>query len=685
MSDQQPENPTIEPAKFSRAETGRQRPRLVPRPIPIVVASIFIVLALATLFMFTARAVRFDIQPTPDALEVTGGLFTWQFGERYLMLSGTYTVTAAKEGYHNLVEDVTVGEEADQRFSFTMEKLPGILTINSRPVENADVIVDQKHAGTTPLTIEQIEPGIHDIEVNSDRYLPTYTEVEIKGMRQEQRLELELEPAWAEVTLKSSPEGATVSIDGKERGETPVTLEILQGEHQVEVRNSGYKVWQSQVNVTAGEDKELPLVELVKADGRVSVTTDPPGANVTIGGRYRGQSPLEVSLAPGETYQVLLSTSGYREVERTLEVNPDEDVQLNVKLSPVLGEVRIEVQPSGGTLYVNGEAMGEPSQKLTLPAREHEIRIEKPGYATHTQTITPQPGITRQLMITLLTEAEAEIARIPETVTTPLGQELKLVIPDKLTMGAGRREPGRRSNEIIREVELTRPYYLGVHEVTNKEFTQFDPDHKPGFLGRALLNRDERPVVNVSWQDAVEFCNWLSEKQGLPKAYKRVGGEWQLVEPVNTGYRLPTEAEWAWAGRFAGGDNPTLFPWGETLPPPEEAGNFADESAEGMVPYYLKGYNDNFRGPSPVGSFPPNELGLHDLAGNAAEWVHDYYSIDRPRETLVDPTGPETGNYHVIRGSSYMHGRFGELRWTFRDYGDKPRPDVGFRIARYVE
>lgn len=685
MSDEQNENPTIEPARFERADAASEKPRFVLKPVPLAILIIFVLLAVAALFMFNARAVRFDIQPEPETVEVSGGLFSWQLGERYLMLSGQYTVTATKAGYHDLVADIDVGDEADQQVSLAMNKLPGILTITTQPVDDAEVVVDQEVAGTTPLTIDHLEPGIHDVELSAERYLPWYTEIEIEGMRKQQSLEVTLEPAWGDVTFESSPDSANVIIDGEVRGKTPATLEIVQGEHRVEIRKPGYKVWQSAIEVTAGEALELPLVELARADGQISVTTDPPGANVTIGGRYRGQSPLEVSLAPGESYQVLISRAGYREEERTLKVEPDEDIQLNVNLSPVLGVVVIQVEPEGASLFVDGNEVGEASQKLTLPAREHDIRIEKAGYATHKATVTPQPGITRQLMITLQTEEEAEIARIPQVVTTPLDQELKLVIPDKLTMGAGRREPGRRSNEILREVELTRAYYMGVYEVTNKAYMEFDPDHKPGFLGRALLDREERPVVNVSWQEAVEFCNWLSARQGLPRAYEQVNGEWKLVEPHNTGYRLPTEAEWAWASRYARSDGPTQFPWGNTMPPPEGAGNFADESAQGMVPYYIKGYNDNFRGPAPVGSFEPNEFGLHDLAGNAAEWVHDYYSIRRPQETLVDPTGPDTGEYHVIRGSSYMHGRFGELRWTFRDYGDKPRPDVGFRIARYVE
>ena len=121
------------------------------------------------------------------------------------------------------------------------------------------------------------------------------------------------------------------------------------------------------------------------------------------------------------------------------------------------------------------------------------------------------------------------------------------------------------------------------------------------------------------------------------------------------------------------------------MPPPNGSGNYADDSAANMVSYNIIGYNDNFRGPAPSGTFRPNEFGIFDLAGNVSEWIHDYYSVENYRETLTDPTGPTSGDYYVIRGSNYTHGRFSQLRWTFRDYGADARPDVGFRIARYLE
>lgn len=678
-------NAIIEPTPFSRAEAQQERRLPLLKPIPIAVGATFLVLALFVAFMFTAKAVRFSVTPVPATLEITGGLPTWQLGERYLMLPGDYRLNATLEGYHPLAETITVGDADDQELSFEMEKLPGILNVTTSPPVAADVYVDQAPRGTAPLTIDGVPPGLRDISIVSERFLPFDTEVDIEGLGITQTIDAVLAPAWALVDITSMPEGTSILVDGEEAGTTPATLEILQGPHDIRLRRSGYKTWQTKVEIVAGEDQTLPNVRLERADGSISITTTPDGANVTIGGRYRGQTPLEVTLRPGESYKVMLSKAGFQTATRSIEVQPDEDIALAANLEPLLGVVRFMVEPDGGELFIDGKSFGDPDQRVELPARNHDVEIRKDGYATFQTTIAPKPGLAQQVLVALQTEAEAEAAAIIEEFASTAGPEFQLIIPDRLTMGAGRREPGRRSNEIEKDVLLTKPYYLSIHEVTNEQYERFNPNHEPGVLGRTLLDQDERPVVNISWQDAARYCNWLSEQDGLPPAYERVGGRLVAVEPMTTGYRLPTEAEWAWAARYAGGAEPSRFPWGRAMPPTGVQANYADESASNMVPYHIAGYNDTFRGPAPVGSFDPNEFGIYDLAGNVSEWIHDYYSIEMVSGQLVDPLGPAEGEYHVVRGSNYTHGRFSELRWTFRDYGDEGRPDVGFRIARYVE
>jgi formylglycine-generating enzyme required for sulfatase activity len=264
---------------------------------------------------------------------------------------------------------------------------------------------------------------------------------------------------------------------------------------------------------------------------------------------------------------------------------------------------------------------------------------------------------------------------------------MRLIEPGRFRMGASRREPGRRANETLRDVELTRAFYLATEEVSNAEFQEFRKEHKSGHVGQKTLELDDYPVVDVTWNEAARYCNWLSDKEGLPRAYELVDGKMVSQGRLNKGYRLPTEAEWAWAARFAGTGGGRKYPWGNSLPVAAGSGNYADASAGSLVNSTLSGYNDGFAATAPVDSFEPNSVGILNLGGNVAEWVHDFYSIypSAAGGLMIDPVGPEEGEYHVIRGSSWMDSSVTELRLSYRDYGNGSRPDVGFRIARYAE
>jgi len=198
---------------------------------------------------------------------------------------------------------------------------------------------------------------------------------------------------------------------------------------------------------------------------------------------------------------------------------------------------------------------------------------------------------------------------------------------------------------------------------------------------------DNNPVAKVTWADAVQYCNWLSAREGLTPVYKEEFGEWVAIRPFPDGYRLPTEAEWVWAIRYQGGAGALKYSWGKDWPPRRDAGNYADKSAADLVPTIIPGYDDGFASTAEGGKFSPNALGISDGAGNVAEWVNDFYTVPAPGITapLVDPLGPERGQSYVIRGSSWRHASPTELRLSFRDYGNEARPDVGFRVARNAD
>jgi formylglycine-generating enzyme required for sulfatase activity len=278
---------------------------------------------------------------------------------------------------------------------------------------------------------------------------------------------------------------------------------------------------------------------------------------------------------------------------------------------------------------------------------------------------------------------QGAVVALPPTRRSPAGQELRLMPAGEFTMGSPRREAGRRANEAQRAVKLERRFYLATRETSNAEFRAFRPSHRSGFVLQQTLDLDSQPVVNVSWQEAAEYCNWLSAKEGLEPAYRAEGGRLVPVVPATNGYRLPTEAEWEWAAR---GSAMRKYPWGDALPVPAGAGNFADAKAQPLVPQVLAGYDDGHATTAPVGSFAPDALGLHDLGGNVAEWTHDLYTVQPASgAAAVDPLATGSGALRVIRGSSWRHAAVTELRLAYRDYGDGRRNDLGFRIARYAQ
>jgi formylglycine-generating enzyme required for sulfatase activity len=613
-------------------------------------------------------------------------------GAYYLLRPGEYTLTASKQCYEPLSQSIKVAGERSQTLKLQMEKLAGVVSLrvlqeepSSFEIEGARIQIDGEAVGTTPIQELKVKPGRRAVEVFAKNYQDLKTHMDVEGCGVSQAIHFALVPAWGDVTIGSEPKGAKVRIDGEPVGETPLKLQLLPGTYSVEVGADRYKTWRTQLVVKANQPQALDNIKLLPADGILALSTRPPGANVTVGGEYAGKTPLKIPLDPKTTHLVRISKAGYEKASRKVGVSSAKVKKLTVELVPIKGVVYVMVEPKDAELFVNGKSWGPVRPELQLTAIEHQLEIRKEGYESFFKKITPRPGFPQEVRVALKKKVPVKLAP-PSLTKTHNGYPLRLIHPGSFTMGASRREQGRRSNETLQRVELKRPFYMGVREVTNKEFREFLAAHNSGWFKKLGLNRNELPVVQVTWEQAALFCNWLSAKASLPRSYVKRDGKWVAAEPMGGGYRLPTEAEWEYCARYEKDKASLKYPWGNSFPPTPKSGNFADASAKGLLPNYLPNYNDGYPGPAPPGVFKPNTLGLYDLGGNVAEWCHDYYTIYSysGQKVILDPLGPRQGKHRVVKGSSWKHSSISALRLAYRDYSSGKRPDVGFRVCRYL-
>lgn len=680
-------NDPIKPIDFTPVDGSEKKFSFRLSPVNIVLSLLLLVFAGTAWFVLSARSVYIDVTPGTSIVSVNNPMAV-KIGGRYLVLEGELPITVTAEGYFDLDTSLTVSQEQAQTFVIDMLPLPGILTVTTEALEGATVSIDGEVVGTTPLVDLEVAAGEHLVEIALDRYETFLNNLVVEGRQVRQGLDVELLPAWANVGFATTPAGATVSIDGNDIGETPLLAEIMEGPHEILIKLPAHKIWTDNINVLARVDMVLPTVELEQADGLVLLQSTPSNANVTLDGTFAGQTPLEFSVTPGTTHELSFFLNGYEEARRTITTRPEEETSLHVTLEPITSSVEISVVPFDAELYVNGEPMGNANQTIELIAATQLLEIRREGYVTYETEFVSRPGLEQKLEVSLKTLEQQRLESIKPFITNAAGQTMKLVYPDGFQMGASRREPGRQANEAIRNIKLTRPYYMSLMEVSNAQFAMFDSEHTSGVIEGRTLSNNNQPVVRVTWDQAARFCNWLSAQEGLDPFYTVEGDTVTGFNPESTGYRLPSESEWAWAARVQEDPNSLLkFPWGPVMPPPANHGNYADISAGVFLGRIIADYNDGYLGTAPIGSFPPNANGFFDMGGNVAEWVHDYYGATGQiggREE-VDPLGPTDGTYHVIRGSSWAHGTLTELRLSFRDYNNEPRDDVGFRVARYLE
>jgi formylglycine-generating enzyme required for sulfatase activity len=286
--------------------------------------------------------------------------------------------------------------------------------------------------------------------------------------------------------------------------------------------------------------------------------------------------------------------------------------------------------------------------------------------------------------------------RKPRKFTNSVLMEMIPIRTGKFMMGSPVGEKGHFESEDLHEVRMETPYYLASRPVTVRQFRDFVND-KAYHRGKTYSTEPERdgkggsgydettgklegrkpeytwknpgwkpfeddhPVVNVTWNDAVAYCEWLKKKEGKD-------------------YRLPTEAEWEYACRAG---NQAAYFTGDDVQSLKGYANVSDAAAKKKFPTWTTAaeFDDGYVFTSPVGSYKPNPWGLYDMHGNVWQWCSDLYG-KYDKEDNLDPKGSKTGGLRVLRGGSWslipQECRAASRNWLEPAHRDC---DIGFRVA----
>ncbi len=215
--------------------------------------------------------------------------------------------------------------------------------------------------------------------------------------------------------------------------------------------------------------------------------------------------------------------------------------------------------------------------------------------------------------------------------------EMVLIPSGTFMMGSPDKEKFRFENEAQHEVTISKPFYMGIYQVTQEQWKMVMGNNPSYSKGEKLL------VTDVSWGECQEFIKKLNFK-------------------IKRGYRLPTEAEWEYACRAG---TTTAYSFGDSITP--QNANY-DDSGMGK--------------PAAIGSYKANAFGVNDMHGNVFEWCEDWYS-DYPKGTVSDPRGPNSGEYRVLRGGSFLNNtRVARSASRGGSTPDNRYYDSGFRLVR---
>ena len=292
--------------------------------------------------------------------------------------------------------------------------LPMRLDVTGQP-EGAKVFVDGTLRGTlqgvSPCSVTPLEPGRHRLRVEAPFYRPLDAYVRLDESENFVSKAVDLEPERGLVLVKTKPAGATVLMNGIDRGVTPVEVMVPRGGAVLTFRLDGYQDAERSVGMSAGERQTL-AVKMEGRPARLTVVTEPEKAKVFLDENYQGKSPVTISSAAPGAHEIRVELPGHAPLTRTVQLVNGGDATETFKLESVLGRLEVITTPAGAKISVDGKVEGvtraqgdsEKSRILMIEkiaAGEHAVFAHLDGYLDVSRKVVVDAKETKQLYISL--------------------------------------------------------------------------------------------------------------------------------------------------------------------------------------------------------------------------------------------------------------------------------------------
>ncbi len=318
---------------------------------------------------------------------------------RVIAQPNAYLVSATRDGYFTSFDSLQLFDDTEPtHLALTLEPIPSTLLIRTTPAA-AQVSIDGHASGLSPLLLRGIEPGPLTGLIQLDGYAPLHLRHNVEPGTT-QILEFDMQRESAEITIESSPDGATVYLNEEAIGTTPLQISALPaGSTELQVQMRGYRTFTETLTVEAGESRHLNI-SLIAEPGSIHFNSTPERARVLIDDNFRGRTPLSLSTLPAGEYRVTLEHPAYRTIQTNILLQAGEQRDFHFDMEVTGGTLIVTTTPPEARILINdilaGQTQPDPESEdeTSLPYEihplvegEHTVTILRTGYRRIQETI----------------------------------------------------------------------------------------------------------------------------------------------------------------------------------------------------------------------------------------------------------------------------------------------------------